>query len=310
MDPQDTLENPPDLRGTVADFLHQLTNHRRLSPRTAAAYGTDIRQFTEWCDNGRAELTSQTMDEDLLLRYVGQLSDLAANSVRRKVHAISSWCEYLVRRQLLPANPARGLSLPKRVRREPNYPSARECSLLLEAARTPLERGVTWLLATTGLRRGELLGLDLADVSTDGSELRVLGKGNVERTVPLPEQTQAILGEYVQERGRSPGPLLLSQTRKRLGATTLRRIFLRLLKRAGLADWGYTLHSMRHAYATMLLHSGTDLHTIQTLLGHSDISVTAVYLHCDTATRHDAVSRLPILSQGGDDDDREKISTG
>jgi len=293
----------PALAASVEQYLAHLTNVRRLSPRTAVAYGTDIRQFTKWCDNGRAELTSETMDEDLLLRYLGQLSALAANSVRRKVHAISSWCEYLVRRQLLPANPARGLSLPKRVRREPDYPPARECSLLLEAARTPLERVLIWLLATTGLRRAELLGLDLADISTDGTELRVHGKGGVGRTVPLPHPTQAVFDEYVQERGRSPGPLLLSRTSGRLGATTLRRIFCRLVKRAGLGDCGYTLHSMRHAYATMLLRSGTDLRTIQELLGHRDISTTAVYLHCDIRARRDAVGRLPILGAGGESDE-------
>ena len=242
-----------------------------------------IRHFTEWCDNSRAEPIIETMDEDLVLRYLGQLSGLATNSVRRKIHALGSWFEYLVHRGRLSVNPARGLPLPRRLRREPRFPSAEEYRLLLQAACTPVERAIVWLLATTGLRRAELLGLDLADVSTDGCELRVLGKGNVERTVPLPEQTRAILGEYVQERGRSSGPLLLSRTGGRLGATTLRRIFCRLLKWAGLADQGYTLHSMRHAYATMLLHSGTDLHTIEQLLGHSDISVTAVYLHCDTA---------------------------
>ena len=300
---QNTLENPPDLRATVADFLQQLTNHRRLSPRTAVAYATDLRQFTEWCDSTRVEPTSETMDEDLLLRYLGQLSGLAANSVRRKVHAISSWCEYLVRRQLLPANPARGLSLPKRVRREPNYPSARECFLLLEAACTPLEHVVIWLLSTTGVRRAELLGLDLADIASDGSELRVLGKGNVQRTVPLPDRTQVVLNEYVQARGHSPGPLILSRVGTRLGATTLRRVFCRLLRRADLADRGYTLHSMRHAFATMLLRSGADIHTIQQLLGHSDISVTSIYLHCDSATRHNAVRRLPILNERGQGDE-------
>ena len=297
------LENPPDLRRTVVAFLSQLRSRRRLSAATQTAYRTDIGQFVAWCDNRAMDLIADTLTEQLLLRYLDELRTLAANTVRRKVHALSSWFQYLVQQSLLAANAARGLPLPKRRRREPRYPSAEDCQLLLQAARTPFERVIMWLLATTGLRRAELLGIDLADIATGGTELRGHGKGGVERTVPLPEQTQASLGEYVQERGRSPGPLLLSRTGGRLGATTFRRIFCRLLKRAGLGDRRYALHSMRHAFATMLLRSGTDLHTIQQLLGHSDISVTAVYLHCDTATRHDAVSRLPILNERGQGDE-------
>lgn len=291
------------LNETLGDFLRHLTNHRWLAPSTITAYRTDIEQFLRWSEQRDLVLTNQTLSQALLMEYVDELSHLAANTVRRKIHAFGSWFDHLVDLEVLRGNPARGLPLPKRIRREPSYPSPLECSRLLEAARTPLERVLIWLLATTGLRRAELLGLDLADISTDGTELRVHGKGGVERTVPLPHPTQVVLDAYVQERGRSPGPLILSRTSRRLGATTLRRMFCRLLRRADLGDRGYTLHSMRHSYATMLLRGGTDIRTIQDLLGHSDISTTAVYLHCDTRARRDAVSRLPILAAGGESDE-------
>lgn len=303
MSAQTAVAPPPNWDTAQDDYLTHLQTVRRASPHTIAAYRRDLAAFSEWISHQEVVRLFTQITEPLLLQYVGELSHLAPNTIRRRVHALSSWFEYLIRQEEISSNPARGLPLPKRLRREPRYPIEQEVRQLLEAAQTPLERVIIWLLATTGLRRAELLGLNLEDLASDHNELRIRGKGQVERTVPLPQETQAVLREYLQVQGEVPGPLLLSRVGTRLGKTSLRRIFQRLCRRAGLSYRGYTLHSMRHSYATMLLRSGTDLYTIEQLLGHRDISSTALYLHCDAGIRRLAVDRLPILAAGGDGDE-------
>jgi len=243
-----------------------------------------------------AQITSSMLET-----YLGRLTSLAANTIRRRAHAFGGWLEYCARQQWIPTNPARGLQLPRRGRRERHYPNEAEVLALLAATRTPLERAVAYLLATTGVRRREILDLDLSSLSSDGSEIRVIGKGDAERRLPLAEATQQVLQEYLTIRGTDPGPLLLSRTETRLGVTQLRRVFARLLKRAGLQDEGFTLHSMRHAFATLLIRNGTDLGIVSRLLGHLSLEVTSVYVHSDPASCRAAVNALPILGIGGED---------
>jgi len=237
------------------------------------------------------------------MRYVTGLAHLSANTIRRRLHALSSWSDFMVRQGLIAVNPVRGLPLPRRERKLPCFPSPDECRRLLAAARTPVERAAIWLLVCTGLRRSELTGLDLADLVSSRSELRVAGKGNRERLVPLPSECRSVIDEYLSVRGDEPGPLLLNRARHRLGMTSIRRLFERLVRRAGLEESGFTLHAMRHAYATMLVKAGVDLGTVRDLLGHADLAVTSVYIHSDLRSKHAAVEQLPVLRIGGGDDE-------
>jgi site-specific recombinase XerC len=255
----------------------------------------DIADFLGWMDGAGEPTGLGTIDQDQLLRYLEARQGLSANTLRRRVHALSAWFRYLVDRGQMGRNPAQGLPLPRRTRRLAKCPTADQCQRLLGAARTPFERAIAYLLVGTGLRRSELLSLDLTSLADDLSELRVVGKGHKERPLPLPLAVQDALAAYLQVRGSHLGPLLLNRVGKRLGVTSLNRVFTRLLRRAGLPDCGFHLHSMRHAYATMLVKAGVDLGTIRDLLGHSDIAVTSVYLHSDLRSRREAVEHLPIM---------------
>lgn len=149
------------------------------------------------------------------------------------------------------------------------------------------------LLLTTGLRRSELLSLRRVDLSSDLSELRVVGKGNRERAVPIPAQTRKALHECLTQQPEPSQYLFPNRVGRQMGTTTFARIFRRIVARAGLAGSGITPHSLRHAYATQLLHSGVDIKTVQELLGHADLSTTSRYLHSDTHTKQAAVETLP-----------------
>lgn len=284
----------------VDGFLTYLLDFRHCSPATTTAYRGDITAFLAWCHEHGIDASPSTLDRQTLFRYVTGLAHLNPNTTRRRLHALGSWFRYLIELGAMRSNPAHGLPLPRRERRLRHFPTAPQVRLLLDAGIRPIERAVIWLLATAGLRRAELCDLDLDSLSADGTELLVRGKGDKERIVPLPAETQRILAEYDTLRGDEPGPLILNRAGNRLGHTSLRRIFARLLTRAGLAEEGFTLHSMRHSYATMLVQAGVDLGTIRDLLGHSDISVTSIYLHSDLRSKRNAVERLPILNGGGE----------
>jgi site-specific recombinase XerD len=289
-------EAPISLDEHLEAFLKHLSSYRRCSSLTVRAYASDARQFLAWCGSRGMQLVPEILTRAVLLDYFAGLGTLRPNSIRRKTHALSAWFKHLVERRVVEANPCEGLVLPHRERRTPRFPSAEECEALVRTARKPVEEAAIWLLLTAGLRRAELIGLDLEDLSLERGELRVFGKGRKERTVPLPQQTQAVLQHYLETRGTQAGPLLLSRVDTRLGVTCLNRLLQRLLHRAALEDAGYSLHSLRHSYATLLLRAGVDLATIRDLLGHGDISITSAYVHSDVRSRREAIERLPVAT--------------
>ena len=257
------------------------------------AYDRDIAAFIGWCCENGVPPDCKAVTRETLFQYVGSLGHLSPNTIRRRVHGLSSFCNYLVDIGTLQSNPARGLPLPKRNRTRPTYPDRAQAGLLMAAAETPRERAVIHLLLTAGLRRSELIGLDVDDLQADGTQLRVVGKGSRERIIPLPHHTQTVVGEYLDGRSDDEEALILNLAGNRIGPTSLRRMVRRIITDAGLDNEGYTIHSMRHAYATMLVKAGVDLATVRDLLGHSDISVTSQYLHSDSRSKRNAVQTLP-----------------
>ncbi|NSW58701.1 MAG: tyrosine-type recombinase/integrase [Armatimonadetes bacterium] len=284
-------------------YLQHLRAVRRLCPNTLAAYDSDIRHFLRWCEEKQPIAGAGQVAPALLMDYIASQAELSPNTIRRRVHALSGWFGYLVKRGELESNPCDELPLPKRARAERKCPSPQEVASILVAAKTPLEKAIAYLLAGAGLRRAELLSLEVGETPGDLAEITVRGKGNKFRQIPLPVTVKQVLHEYLAARGTAPGPLIITRKGTRLGTTALRRIFERLLRRAGLADRGYSLHSMRHAYATSLIRAGVDLGTVMSLMGHSDISVTSVYVHSDVKSKRKAVELLRLGAGAGEGDE-------
>jgi len=284
-------------------YLQHLRAVRRLCPNTLAAYDSDIRHLLRWCEEKQPIAGAGQVTPALLMDYLASQADLSPNTIRRRVHALSGWFGYLVKRGDLASSPCEELPLPKRVRAERKCPSPDEVARILAATRTPLEKAIAYLLAGAGLRRAELLSLEVGEKVADLAEITVRGKGNKLRRVPLPIAVRQVLHDYLTVRGTTPGPLIITRKGTRLGTTALRRIFERLLRRAGLADRGYSLHSMRHAYATGLIRAGVDLGTVMSLMGHSDVSVTSVYVHSDVKSKREAVELLPLGTGAGEGDE-------
>jgi len=270
---------------------------RGSAERTRRAYGVDLGGFAEWA--GEQGLDPGDVRYRDVRRFGAGLSSAGAApaTVARKLAAIRGLYGYLVRTEKAGANPAELVSSPKRAEKLPRVLSTEQMRRLLERipARTPLElrdRAMLELAYSCGLRCEEIVNLDLGGLDYETEQLRVLGKGNKERLLPVGEPAQRALRRYL-DRGRHPlavdprePALFLSKSGRRLSNSDVTRRLGLWTREAALAA-GVSSHSLRHSFATHLLEGGADLRTIQELLGHASISTTQVYTRVDAARLRD-----------------------
>jgi integrase/recombinase XerC/integrase/recombinase XerD len=266
---------------------------RGMAERTRRAYGVDLGQLAEWADAEGIEPAA--LQHRQLRRYAARISErgVAKATLARKLAAIRSLYSFLVRVEDAAHNPADLIPGPKRDATLPRVLTQVEAAALLDRipARTPLElrdRAMLELAYACGLRAGEIVGLNADAPDFDAELLRVTGKGDRTRIVPIGEPAQRALERYLA-RGRpaisGPDPepaLFLSRSGKRLSPSDVRRRLERWTREAALAG-GISPHALRHSFATHLLEGGADLRSIQELLGHASISTTQLYTRTDAA---------------------------
>jgi site-specific recombinase XerD len=287
-----------DVRTFLQQWLGHLTGYARRSPLTIRAYRADVEKFGHFLEAHRLPTAVDQINHRHVQAFGASLSDRAPATINRALDALGSFFGFLVRSGVVERNPVAQVERPKRARKLPRAATVEQCRALVAAARTPRDRAMVLLLLGTGLRRGELLGLDVSSLSADLSELKIRGKGERERIVPIPGQCRAALGRYLQVRDANGRALFVNRAGERVGTTTFHRWFRRLLRRAGLEGSGLTPHSLRHSYATQLLRAQADLETIRCLLGHSSVGVTCQYLSTDPSRQRAAVERLPEFTDG------------
>ena len=275
-------------------YLEHARSYRGLAPKTIEAYRRDAEGFAQFLRDHHLATDVASITSRDVQAWANSMAGLAPATIRRRVYAIRGMFSFLCREGTLRTNPAADVALPKQRRRLQNIPSVEQANRLLWVAHGEREKAIISLLLMTGLRRSELLGLDVESFSADLDEVRVVGKGGAERVVPLPDEARIALLRHLESARITEGAVFRNQAGRRMGETTLQRLWRRLLARAGLEDDGFTLHSCRHAYATMLLRAGTDLRTVMELMGHQRLETTATYLHSDLRTKRQAVANLPI----------------
>ncbi len=285
----------------IRQFELHLAAERNVSPHTRRAYLGDVRQFASFA--GRANPPRRVSP----LHVRGYLADLHArrhpSTLGRKLAALRTFFRYLVREGDCRLDPTAGIPAPRTPKRLPRPLAVDDCVSLMEAsenAAAPSEkllrdRALVELLYGAGLRVGEVASLDVRDVDLHRGDVRVLGKGGVERVVPVPAEARAALSAYLAAR-RAPGLLgkpLFTALRprrdgpRRLGVRDIRRILKSRALGAGIRERVHP-HRLRHSYATHLLDMGADLREIQELLGHASLSTTEKY----TAVSVDRLSEV------------------
>jgi site-specific recombinase XerD len=271
---------------------------RGVAERTRRAYGVDLGQFSDWAKATRLEAGGVRHRD--VRRYGAGLSaeGAAASTVARKLAAIRSLYDFLVRSERVAQNPADLVSSPKRKQKLPRVLSVEQARSLLERipASTPLElrdRAMLELAYSCGLRCEEIVNLDRGALDREGERVRVVGKGGRERLLPVGEPALRALERY-EAKGRpaleadaSEPALFLSKSGRRLSNSDVTRRLGLWVREAALAG-GISPHSLRHSFATHLLEGGADLRTIQELLGHSSISTTQIYTRVDAARLREA----------------------
>jgi integrase/recombinase XerC len=286
----------------ASEFLAMLENERGSSEHTLRAYRRELVAFAISIEKQFGSACEPRAIDHLHIRaYLGELIDrgLQKSSAARALAAIRSWFQWLARNGLLDSNPALLVSTPKLPKHLPRVPSIEQMNKLLDAA--PSEEA-SWpqrdlvifeLLYGCGIRNAELVGINLADIHWANEVILVRGKGQKERYVPLGDEAQSALLQYIPQRAakleraaRTSEALLLSlylrgKGEARLTTRSVGRIVKRIALERGLSADTHP-HTLRHAFGTHMLEEGADLRAIQEMLGHERLSTTQRYTQLTT----------------------------
>jgi len=289
------MTEEPSLRPAWLEesFLEHLEFERNLSPATLKAYRRELARFvdrSELLHQGPAEV--KTSDIRDWVAHLWQRR-LQPRSLERALSSIRTYFSFLVTEGIVAANPATAVPLPRKELNQPEVVDRYAIEGLLEAfPETPAGRrdlALVELLYGAGLRVGELVALDMDDLSLTQRLVRVSGKGRKERIVPFGRRAADAVREYLPHRSGwreqhhgGDEPLFVNQRGGRLSDRSVRRVLDEAVRRT--ADL-HRLHphALRHAFATHLLEAGMDLRAIQELLGHSSLATTQIYAGVDLA---------------------------
>jgi integrase/recombinase XerC len=267
----------------VSAFLQYLEVERGASPHTVRSYAADLREFNEFVQREGASLAGA--DARLIRAYLARLHQrrLAKSSIARKLATVRSCFRFLARRGVIAQNPARQIRSPRLPRHLPSFLPKDESKDLLDHTVENSQTGrrdhaLLELLYATGIRVAECSGLDCDDLDRSRGTVRVLGKGDKERLVPVGDAALQALDDYLAMRGTSRGPLFTNRRGGRLTPRSVHRIVGKRARQSGI-DRRVTPHTLRHTFATHMLGEGADLRLIQELLGHSRLSTTQRYTH-------------------------------
>ncbi len=272
-----------------ARFLDSLLLERGLSRNTVAAYGTDLKHLQQFLAKRACPLDAVSQVELEHFLQQRQAQGISARSNARMLSALRHFFQYLQRHQFIAANPTTLLQAPKLPKSLPASLSEQQVERLLDApdcsdAIGLRDKAMLELLYATGLRVSELVGLSLSQLSLQQGVVKVNGKGNKERLVPMGETAIEAMLVYLKcgrpelIQGRSSDVLFPSRRAQQMTRQTFWHRIKQYALLAGIRS-PLSPHTLRHAFATHLLDHGADLRVVQLLLGHSDLSTTQIYTH-------------------------------
>ena len=279
----------------LEQFLQHLKYERNVSPHTLRNYASDLEQFKLHLFNveKRADVPVAEIDRLTIREWMADLhADHKKTSVARKLASLRTFFQFLIREGKLESNPAKMVATPKIERKLPNHLSIEDAVRFIETPDVTTtqgrrDRAIIEFLYATGIRVGELVGINLADVDLREKMVRVTGKRKKQRIVPFGEPAlQAVLIYMDETRGlyldncpagdRDPQALFLNYQGTRITTRSVGRMIDKYIKQcADIHD--ISPHSLRHTFATHLLDQGADLRDIQELLGHARLTTTQIY---------------------------------
>jgi len=272
----------------ICDFLIYLGSEKGLSPRTLEAYGRDLRAFAKAVQNPTNEA---------IVGYFQTLKEkgMASSSLCRALVAIKVFFRFLKREQLVSHNPTVFLESPKMWQLIPEVLTIDEVTRFLQAPDRESFIGardlaIFQVMYASGLRVSEVCGLNIGSIGDD--HVRVKGKGNKERVVPIAASAVESVDDYLLRfRKEGDGPLFITQKGHRIDRVTVWERVKFYAQRAGISK-SISPHTLRHSFATHLLENGADLRVIQEMLGHAHIATTDRYTHVSHKHLHTAFEKF------------------
>ncbi len=275
-------------------FLQYCTLELGLSNNTLAAYRVDLHGFCEFLNQNSLiypEDISNSAIEDFCVSL--QKKSIAGRSIQRKISAINSFVKFLCEEEIIPVNPITDIQKPKILQKLPHFLTKEEINKLIscsqeqnsdEGARNTC---IILLLFASGMRISELVNLPISAITYSNSQIqpiiRVIGKGNKERIVPISTLAIEILGKYLEIRhkwiisGKNEKWLFPSRKGGNISRVFVGLMLKNLARMANIPEEKVHPHAFRHSIALQLVNGGMDIRLVQEILGHSDISTTAIY---------------------------------
>ena len=315
----------------LRDFLTYHENIKGQSPRTISEYYLDLRMFLRFVRLMRNDMPMNTPLEDIPIKdidlaFVGSITTsevfdflsylandrplnpdsvfteygIESSARSSKLSAIKSFYKYLtVRTKQLQENPVADLEYPKLRKSLPKYLTISQASALLQAVsgqNAKRDYAILMLFLNCGIRRSELVGLNISDVYED--RIRVVGKGNKERFVYFGSSCRKAIDAYMAERTKmvltDNRALFGSRNGNRISVTAVHRLVDKALLKAGLDTTQFSAHKLRHTAATMMLSGGVDVKTVQEVLGHENLNTTQIYTHIENTELKLAAEANPL----------------
>lgn len=283
-------KGPDQLDRQLDAFMTYLRVERRLAKNTLAAYGRDLQVFATSLRGQRVRDVPKITPSHIRTFLVEGFDEgLKGRTLARRLIAVRTWLKFCLAEKRIDENPALLVDPPPRLGRLPFFLSMDQVDQLLaqnpgDAPAALRDHAMIQLFYATGMRVSEICSLMLHQLNLDGGYLRVIGKGDKERVIPIGQVALVTLQRHLHE-GRphvekmhSDDRVFLSRTGRPLTRQDGWRCIKKAAKRAGLKG-KVTPHTLRHSFATHLLERGADLRAVQVMLGHADISTTQIYTH-------------------------------
>ncbi len=288
--PLPTSPQNSTLNSRLITFLAFLQNEKLYSTHTLDAYQRDIQQFNQWLELNEEGLTLSAIRFFHIQQFVAQLhrQELGARSIKRKLSSLRSFFNYLLKDKTVITNPALDIQTPKAQR---SLPKTLDIELLEKLLTIPTntligkrDKAILELFYSSGLRLSELVSLNIDSLNLHENMLRVVGKGNKTRVVPIGEKALQALQIWLNVRNEqaetNETAVFVSNRGTRINPRTVQQRISHWQKTLGIEQHIHP-HKLRHSFASHILESSGDLRAVQELLGHADISTTQIYTHLD-----------------------------
>jgi integrase/recombinase XerD len=289
----------------IKGFKAYLQLERSLSPNSIEAYEHDIEKLCQFLDSKQVKATPEEIDLNTLREFLRWITELGMmpTSQARIISGIKAFYKYLLMEDLIKKNPSELLEAPKTARKLPDVLNIDEIDRMIEAIDLSKPEGVRnkailETMFSCGLRVSETVNLQISDISFTDQFVRVIGKGNKERLVPIGSVAIKAIRFYLEHIRVHTEPktgnhdiLFLNRRGSKLTRVMIFLIIKKLALEAGIKKT-ISPHTFRHSFATSLVEAGADLRAVQQMLGHESITTTEIYTHIDRSYLHDVITQF------------------